>query len=79
LQTSDALCAANVTWPRRGHLVVLIHTNFGVPLEKIATVLRGRFGLTVTAGPSAQVLHPAAHRATPTYTALREQVRGRRW
>lgn len=31
-------------------LVVLMQIHFGVPLEKIVTVLRGRFGLTVTAG-----------------------------
>jgi hypothetical protein len=40
------------------------------------TVLRERFRLTVTAGGLAQVFHRTAHRATPTYTALCEQVRG---
>lgn len=77
LQTSDALGAANVhLGPGAVTFVVLMHTHFGVPLEKIATVLRERFGLTVTAGGLAQVLHRTAHRATPTYTALCEQVRG---
>jgi transposase len=77
LQTSDALGAANVhLGPGAVTFVVLMHTHFGVPLEKIATVLRERFDLTVTAGGLAQVLHRAAHRATPTYTALCEQVRG---
>jgi transposase len=56
--------------------VVLMHTHFGVPLEKIATVLHERFGLTVTAGGLAQVLHRTARKATPTYTALGDQVRG---
>jgi transposase len=77
LQTSDALGAANVhLGPGAVTFVVLMHTHFGVPLEKIATVLRERFGLTVTAGGLAQVLHRTARRATPTYAALCEQVRG---
>ena len=56
--------------------VVLLHTQFGVPLAKIATVLRLQFGLTVTAGGLAQLLHRTARRATPTYTELCAQVRG---
>jgi transposase len=77
LQTSDALGAANVhLGPGAIAFVVLMHTQFGVPLEKVATVLRERFGLRVTAGGLAQVLHRTARRATPTYTALCEQVRG---
>lgn len=77
LQTSDALGAANVhLGPGAVAFVVLMHTQFGVPLEKIVTVLRERCGLTVTAGGLAQVLHRTAHRATPTYAALCEQVRG---
>jgi Transposase IS66 family len=77
LQTSNALGAANVhLGPGAVTFVVLLHTQFGVPLEKTATVLRERLGLTVTAGGLAQVLHRTAHRATPTYTALCEQVRG---
>jgi transposase len=76
-QISDALGAANVhLGPGAVTFVVLMHTHFGVPLEKIATVLRERFGLTVTPGGLAQVLHRAARRATPTYAALCEQVRG---
>jgi len=77
LQTSDALGAANVhLGPGAVTFVVLMHTHFGVPLEKIVTVLRERFGLTVTAGGLAQVLHRAARKATPTYEALCDQVRG---
>lgn len=77
LQTSDALGAANVhLGPGAVAFVVLMHTQFGVPLEKIVTVLRERFGLTVTAGGLTHILHRTAHRATPTYTALCEQVRG---
>ena len=77
LQTSDALGAANVhLGPGAVAFVVLLHTQFGVPLEKIVTVLRERFGLTVTAGGLAQVLHRTARRAAPSYAALCEQVRG---
>lgn len=77
LQTPDALGAANVhLGPGAVAFVVLLHTQFGVPLEKIVTVLRERFGLTVTAGGLAQVLHRTARRAAPSYAALCEQVRG---
>jgi transposase len=77
LQTSDALGAAGVhLGPGAVTLVVLLHTHFGVPLEKIATVVRERFGLTVTAGGLVHALHRAARAAAPTYAALCEQVRG---
>jgi transposase len=77
LQTSEAVGAANVhLGPGAVSFVVLMHTHFGVPLAKIATVLRERFGLRVTAGGLVQVLHRAARHATPTYAALCEQVRG---
>lgn len=77
LQASDALGAAHVhLGPGAVSFVVLLHTHFGVPLAKIATVLRERFGLTVTPGGVAQILHRAARQATPTYEALCAQVRG---
>ena len=47
-----------------------------MPLEKIATLLQDRFGLTVTPGGLAQVLHRAARVAAPTYAALCVQIRG---
>ena len=56
-------------------LVVELHTHLGVPLAKVAHLLRTRFGLTVTPGGVAQVLHRAARDAARTYTALCEQVR----
>ena len=55
---------------------VLLHKHVGVPLEKIATLLQDRFGLTVTPGGLAQVLHRAARVAAPTYAALCAQIRG---
>ena len=45
-----------------------LHTYLGVPLAKVAHVLKTRFGLSVTPGGLAQVLH------RPTYTALCEQI-----
>ena len=76
LQTSDALGAASVQLsPEVAALAVELHTHLGVPLAKVAHVLKKRFGLTVTPGGLAQVLHRAARDAAPAYTALCEQVR----
>ena len=71
LQTSDALGAARVI----GRLVVELHTHGGLPLAKVADLLQTRFGLQVTPGGLANLLHRAARDATPAYEALREQVR----
>jgi transposase len=77
LQTSDALGAAQVhLGPGAVSFVVVLHTHFGVPLAKVATVLRERFGLHVTAGGLVHVLHRAARQAAPTYAALCDHVRG---
>ena len=76
LQTSDALGAAGVQLgPEVVALAVELHTHLGIPLAKVAHLLRTRFGLTVTPGGLAQVLHRAARDAAPAYTALCEQVR----
>ena len=76
LQTSDALGAASVQLgPEVVALVVRLHTHLGVPLAKVAHLLRTQFGLTVTPGGLAQVLHRTARQAAPTYTALCQQVR----
>ncbi len=77
LQTSDAVGAANVhLGPSAVALVALLHKEVGMPLAKMAALLRERFGLTVTPGGLVQVLHRAARVAAPTYTALCEQIRG---
>ena len=77
LQTSDALGAANVhLGPGAVTFIVLLHKHVGVSLEKIATLLRERFGLTVTPGGLVQALHRAARVAAPSYAALCAQVRG---
>ena len=66
LQTSNALGAAGVQLgPRVVALVVELHTELGVPLAKVAHVLRTTFGLTVTPGGLAHVLHRAARDARP--------------
>ena len=76
-QTSDALGAASVQLgPEVVALVVELHTYLGVPLAKVAHVLKTRFGLSVTPGGLAQVLHRAARAAAPTYTPLCGQIRG---
>ena len=57
LQTSDALGAAGAQLgPNVATLVVELHTELGMPLEKVARVLGTQFGVSVTggrAGPSA--------------------------
>ena len=76
LQTSDALGAAGVQLgPGVVALVVELHTEMGVPLAKVAHLLRTTFGLQVTPGGLAHVLHRAARSAEPAYTELCEQVR----
>ena len=76
LQTSDALGAASVQLgPGVVALVVELHTELGVPLAKVAHLLRTTFGLQVTPGGLAHVLHRAARAAAAAYTELCEQVR----
>ena len=76
LQSSDALGAASVQLgPKAVALVVRMHTHLGVPLAKVAHLLRTQFGVTVTPGGLVHVLHRAARQATPAYSALCSQVR----
>ena len=76
LQTSDALgAAAAQLGPNVAALVVELHTELGMPLEKVVRVLRTQFGLHVTKGGLVRLLHRTADAAAPAYAALREQVR----
>ena len=76
LQTSDALGAARAQLgPGVVALVVELHTHGGLPLAKVADLLQTRFGLHVTPGGLAHLLHRAARDARPAYEALCEQVR----
>ena len=75
LQTSDALGAARAQLgPGVVALVVELHTRGGLPLAKVADLLQARFGLQVTPGGLAHLLHRAARDVTPAYEELREQV-----
>jgi transposase len=77
LQTSDALGAAAVQLgPQAVALAVLLNKRYGLPYGKIATLLRERFGLTVTRGGLVHAVHRAARQAEPTYAHLCTTVRG---
>jgi transposase len=77
LQTSDALgAAAAQLGPAAVTLAVVLNKQLGLPLGKIATLFRERFGLTVTAGGLVHAIRRAPRRAEPTYAALRETIRG---
>jgi transposase len=77
LQTSDAIGAAGAQLgPTAVTLAVVLNKQLGLPLGKIATLFRERFGLTITPGGLVQAIRRAARRAAPTYAALQETVRG---
>ena len=76
LQTSDALGAASAQLgPGVVALVVELHTGMGVPLAKVADLLRRNFNLRVTPGGLAHLLHRTARDAGPAYAELCGQVR----
>ena len=76
LQTSDALGAASVQLgPGVAGLAVHLHTELGVPLAKVARLLRSAFGLHATPGGLAHLLHRVARDAAPLYGLLCDQVR----
>ena len=56
--------------------LVVLHTEMGVPLAKVAHVLRTTFGLQVTPGGLAHLLHRTARDAAPTYTRAGPQLAG---
>ena len=63
LQTSDALGTASAQLgPGVVALVVELHTHGGMPLAKVADLLQTRFGLHVTPGGLANLLHRAGTR-----------------
>lgn len=77
LQTSDAIGAASAQLgPAAVTLAVVLNKQLGLPLGKIATLFRERFGLTITPGGLVHAIRRAAHRAVPTYAALQETMRG---
>jgi transposase len=75
-QTSDALGAAAVQLgPQAVALAVILNKQCGLSFGRLATLLRARFGLTVTRGGLVHAVHRAARQAQPTYAALCAQVR----
>ena len=77
LQTSDAIgAAAAQLGPAAVTMAVVLSKQLGLPLAKIATLFRERFGLTITPGGLVHAIRRAAQCAAPTYDALRAQIRG---
>jgi hypothetical protein len=52
-----------------------LNKQFGIPLRKTCSILRSGFGLKLSGGGLAQLLHRVADKLKPRYEALREQVR----
>src|SRR5688500_2297062 len=76
LQVSQAQGAAGVQLgPRAVALATLLNKQFGIPMRKTCRILRDGFGLKLSAGGLAQMLHRVAAKLRPRYEALREQVR----
>ena len=77
LQTSDALgAAAAQVGPQAIALISVLNKHLGLSHAKVATLLRERFGLSVTPSAVTQALHRAARQAQPTYAALCAAIRG---
>lgn len=76
LQVSHAQGAAGVQLgPRAVAWATLLNKQFGIPLRKTCSILQRGFGLKLSAGGLAQLLHRVAAKLRPRYEALREQVR----
>ena len=75
-QTSDALGAAGVGLGPRAHaLAAWLHVGQGVPMRKVAQILKELGGIEVTAGGLHQALHTTAGDAESTYQALLATLR----
>src|SRR5437016_10921160 len=76
LQVSQAQGAAGVhLGPRAVAWATLLNKQFGIPMRKTCSILARGFGLKLSAGGLAQMLHRLADKLRPRYEALREQVR----
>jgi transposase len=76
LQVSRGQGAAGVQLgPRAVAWATLLSKQFGIPLRKTCSILRSGFGLKLSGGGLAQMLHRVANKLRPRYEALREQVR----
>lgn len=75
-QTSTATgAAAAQVGPNAVAWAAWLHTGLGVPVAKVATILRTGFGLSITPGGLVQALHRVGARSAPTYHALVAAVR----
>ena len=61
--------------PGLASLVVELPTEMGVPLARVAGLLRTRLAVQVTTGGLVRLLHRTARDATPVYRELCRQVR----
>jgi hypothetical protein len=61
--------------PRATALATVLKMHFGLPLRKVCGILKEGFGLSLTAGGLAQLLHRVAGKAQPQHEELLEQVR----
>jgi transposase len=76
LQVSQAQGAAGVhLGPRAIAWATLLNKQFGIPMRKTCSILARGFGLKLSAGGLAQMLHRVADKLRPRYDDLREQVR----
>lgn len=76
LQVSRGQGAAAVQLgPRAVAWATLLNKQFGIPLRKTCSILQRGFGLKLSAGGLAQMLHRVAAKLRPQYEALRKQVR----
>jgi transposase len=76
LQVSHGQGAASVQLgPRAVAWATLLNKQFGIPMRKTCSILQRGFGLKLSAGGLAQMLHRVAAKLRPCYEALREQVR----
>lgn len=76
LQTSDAIGAASAQLgPTAVTLAVVLNKQLGLPLGKITTLFRERFGLTITPGGLVHAIRHAARRAAHLRGAARTHPR----
>lgn len=76
LQVSRAQGAAEVQLGSRAIAwATLLNKQFGIPLRKTCSILRSGFGLKLSGGGLAQLLHRVADKLKPRYEALQQRVR----
>ena len=76
LQVSRAQGAAGVhLGPSAVAWATWLNKRFGIPLRKTCSILRNGFGLQLSGGGLAQLLHRVADKLKPRYETLQEEVR----